>query len=123
MSGDFRSAPSDTPEGRGIARRAWDAYVRASSRAAEPLARAVARNWTMEMVGFYVSWHLYGGFEGLQEAFGMHPSTIWRKVAKFRKAFGVHPDEFRLEGVTIDTASFWKAAAAWEKNQARRGGT
>jgi hypothetical protein len=112
MAEDFRSDPMDSPEGRGVARRAWDAYVRTIPPSDTPIARAVARNWTMDLVGFYVAWHLYGGFDGLQEAFGMHPSTIWRKVAKFRKTFGAHPDEYRLEGVTIDTESFWKAALA-----------
>lgn len=121
MNDDFRSEPSPSPEGKGLARRAWDAYARTVNKAAapavQPLAHAVARRWTMDMVGFYVAWHLYGGFEGLQEAFGMHPSTIWRKVAKFRKTFGVHPDEAYFKGLEIDTASFWKAAATWEKNQ------
>lgn len=115
----------ESPEGKGVARRAWDAWAAGVNKAAmpamEPIAGAVARNWTMEMVGFYVSWHLYGGFEGLQEAFGMHPSTIWRKVAKFRKTFGAHPDEFRFEGVTIDTESFWNAATAAARREAANG--
>jgi hypothetical protein len=62
------------------------------------------------MFGFYVAWHLYGGFEGLQETLGMHPSTIWRKVAKFRKMFGVHPDEAKFAGVSLDPKLFWNAA-------------
>jgi hypothetical protein len=41
-----------------------------------PSANAIARKWRTEMLGFYTAWHLYGGFEGLQETFGMHPSTI-----------------------------------------------
>ena len=121
MASDFRSAPMDSPEGKGLARRAWDAYANTVNKAArpavEPLARAAARKWSTDLLGFYVAWHIYGGFDGLQEATGMHPTTIWRKVAKFRKAFGVHPDEARFDGLTIDTASFWKAAATWEKNQ------
>lgn len=40
----------------------------------------------------------------------MHPSTIWRKVAKFRKMFGVHPDEATFAGVTIDPKLFWNSA-------------
>ena len=65
------------------------------------------RGW---IVGFWVVWHTYGGFEGLTERYGMHPSTVWRKVAKFRKTFGVHPDEYQMPGVTIEPASFWRAA-------------
>lgn len=113
---DFRSDPSDSPEGKGLARRAWDAYARTVGEAArpalEPLAGIYARNRVGDLVGFWVLWHLFGGFEGLEQRYGMHRSTIWRKVAKFRKVFGAHPDEYRFEGISIDTASFWKAAAA-----------
>ena len=111
---DFRSAPSESPEGRGKARAAWDAYVRATLPVSEPLARRIAASYTLELVGFWVAWHLYGGFEGMQKALGLHPSTIWRKVARFRKTFGAHPDEYVFPGITIDTVSFWKAAAAPE---------
>lgn len=119
MDQDFRSAPSDSPEGRGKARAAWDAYVRVVSPAFEPLARKVASAYTMELLGFWVCWHLYGGFEGLEKTLGLHPSTIWRKVARFRKTFGAHPDEFVFPGIEIDTVSFWKAAAAPETDEFR----
>ncbi len=118
---DFRADPSESPEGKGLARRAWDAYANAVNTAArpavEPLAAAYARNKVGDLVGFWVLWHLYGGFEGLESTYGMHRATIWRKVAKFRKVFGQHPDEFRFEGITIDTESFWKAALAAEKRK------
>jgi hypothetical protein len=119
MNEDFRSAPSDSPEGRGKARAVWDAYVGGVRWAVEPTAKRVARAYTMELVGFWVCWHLYGGFEGVQDAFGMHPSTIWRKVARFRKTFGAHPDEYVFPGIEIDTVSFWKAAAAPETDAYR----
>lgn len=117
MVEDFRSEPSETPEGKGLARRAWEAYVAKATPAVVPLARVLSRKYSVEMIGFWVVWHAYGGFEGVHERYGMHPSTIWRKVAKFRRLYGVHPDEFRIEGVTIDTASFWAAAI---KDQERR---
>jgi hypothetical protein len=119
MDEDFRSAPSASPEGRGKARAAWDAYVRVITPAIEPAAKRIARAYTMELLGFWVCWHLYGGFDGLQQAFGMHPSTIWRKVARFRKTFGAHPDEYVFPGIEIDTVSFWKAAAAPETEEHR----
>ena len=84
-------------------------------KAVGPVVRRAARVYTMDQLGFWMAWHLYGGFEGVQEAFGMHPTTIWRKVAKFRKTFGVHPDEFRLPGVTIDQKAFWDATGRTEK--------
>jgi len=61
-----------------------------------------------DLIGFWVMWHLYGGFEGLQR-FGMHQSTIWRKVARFRKVTGQHPDEFEMPGISIDPKAYWTA--------------
>lgn len=112
MDSDFRSSPSDSAEGRGIARRAWDAYAARVEPAIRPAAENFAAKWTADMLGFYMAWHLYGGFEGLQEGLGMHPSTIWRKVAKFRRLFGVHPDEAEFAGVKIDREAFWNNGAS-----------
>lgn len=121
---DFRSEPSDSAEGKGVARRAWDAYRSAVERAAtpvvEPAAAAIARKWSEDMLGFWLMWHLLGGFEGL-EAFGMHRSTIWRKVKRFRTMYGEHPDVYRFEGVTIDPAAAWSAVAQAESRSARKG--
>ena len=82
----------ETPEGQGIAKKAWNAYVKAVDRRTPPFVKAkmrvallpVGTQIVEDMIGFWVMWHLYGGFEGLEE-FGMHKSTIWRKVARFRK--------------------------------------
>src|SRR5437660_1129418 len=110
---DFRSDKSESHEGKGKARRAWDAYARAVNAVAlpvlEPGIRRIARVMTSDLVGFYVIWHLHGGFEGLVES-GMHPSTVWRKVKRFRMAFGQHPDEYRFPGVTINAKQYWDAA-------------
>ena len=110
---DFRSSPSETPEGKGRARRAWDAYSNAVGVVASPLldptSKRIAMALSGDLLGFWLSWHLNGGFEGLVES-GMHPSTVWRKVKRFRTILGVHPDEFRVDGVSIDPAAFWDAA-------------
>ena len=116
---DFRSDPSESSEGKGLARRAWDAYVAQVTPAIEPLAKSYARRVTSDLIGFWVMWHVFGGFEGLEQQAGMHRSTIWRKIAKFRKTFGAHPDEFRFEGITIDTPTFWNAALADAKSKAK----
>ena len=116
MSADFRSDPMESPEGKGIARRAWEQYgafvnkniTPAIAPFVKPAVAPVARQMIEDMVGFWVMWHLYGGFEGL-ERFGMHPSTIWRKVSRFRQMTGVHPDEFKMPGITIDPAEYWSA--------------
>lgn len=123
---DYRSQRSPTPEGKGIAKRAWDTYAATVNKklgptihpiirpAVEPLARA----YLAEMMGFWMLWHLYGGFEGL-ERFGYHRATIYRKVKRFRHVLGVHPDEFTIEGITLDPEAYWAAAAkrAEERNQ------
>lgn len=119
---DFRSDRSESPEGRGLARRAWDAYAKKVNATAaakkvnavavpalEPSIRRYATGVTVDMVGFWMMWHLHGGFEGLVK-FGMHPSTVWRKVNRFRTLFGEHPDEYRFPGVTIDATAYWDAA-------------
>jgi hypothetical protein len=123
-SDDFRSAPMASPEGRGRARRAWDAYANAVNAVALPVARpaveAYVRKQVIELVGFWVAWHLYGGFEGLVERGGLSPSTVWRKVKKFRLAFGEHPDVYVMPGVTIDADAFWEATAKLAAERAQR---
>lgn len=117
MSPDFRSDPMESPEGRGIARKAWDQYAAFVNKTVTPAiapfvgpaVAPVARQMVEDMIGFWVIWHLYGGFEGL-ERFGMHKSTIWRKVARFRQMTGQHPDEFKMPGIEIDPAKYWAAS-------------
>jgi hypothetical protein len=114
---DYRSDRMESPEGRGVAKRAWDSYVGAVSRkidgrripivsaAAEP----VVREHLADLLGFWVLWHLYGGFEGL-ERYGFHRATIYRKVKRFRDLFGVHPDEYEMPGIEIDRDAYWSSA-------------
>jgi hypothetical protein len=75
----------------------------------EPAIARYAHSATVDLVGFWAAWHLYGGFDGLVE-YGMHPTTVWRKVRKFRSVFGEHPDTFRFPGITIDAKAYWDAA-------------
>lgn len=108
----------ETPEGEGRAKKAWKAYVKAVDRRTPPfvMARVVSALEPMssqvveDLIGFWVMWHLYGGFDGLVE-FGMHKSTIWRKVARFRKITGQHPDVFVMPGITIDPKAYWTSAS------------
>ncbi len=116
MTPDFRSDPMETPEGKGRAKKAWEAYLGVYQKRIhptiapfiDPALQPVGRQIVEDLIGFWVMWHLYGGFEGL-ERFGMHPSTIWRKVARFRKVTGQHPDEFEMPGITIDPKAYWTA--------------
>lgn len=119
---DFRSDPMDSPEGKGKARAAWDTYVRTVNRHAPPPVKAynrsVAAKQVGELVGFWVLWHIYGGFEGLVERVGMHPTTVWRKVKRFRVVFKEHPDVFEMPGVKVDPAAYWSAVEALRADQA-----
>jgi hypothetical protein len=99
----------DSPEGKGIARRAWDAYAggvnRAAGPALRPLAKRVAAPAAVDLVGFWLVWQLHGGFEGLRQL-GMSRASIYRRIKLFRSSFGVHPDEYELPGVRLDLAEY-----------------
>lgn len=101
-------------EGRGIARRAWDAYAETVARttrpAVEPVARRIAAPLAVDLYGFWLTWHLQGGFEGLREV-GMSRASIYRRISLFRRTFGVHPDEYELPGVTLDVAAYQTQAS------------
>jgi hypothetical protein len=111
-----------SPEGEGKARsnwkRAWDAYARTVNRAAgpalEPVVRPVARELTFELMGFWLAWHLEGGFEGLQDRnkLGMSRSAVYRRVTMFRRMTGVHPDEFTIPGVELSVEDYLRGARA-----------
>jgi len=111
MSDDLRKQRSESPEGKGIARRAWDAYSEAVKRNTpkwvDASIRDVSFRWTEQMLGFWVAWHLYGGFEGLKRA-GWSERTIYRRLKEFRIVFKTHPDTFRHPGVTLDPEGFWE---------------
>ena len=117
---DFRWARMETPEGKGIARRAWDAYAGAVNKVTipvlTPLVRMYAAGSIVDLIGFWAVWHLEGGFEGLQRM-GMSRASIYRRIKLFRIAFGAHPDEFEMPGITLDLAAFRDGWA--EKNKAK----
>ena len=110
---DFRSDRMPSPEGKGIARRARERYAAAVNRAVgpaiEPLVERVAAPMVVDLVGFWLVWHLEGGYEGLRRI-GMSRASIYRRIKLFRTAYGVHPDEFELAGVRLDLAEY---AHAW----------
>ena|SRR5215210_486075 len=99
----------ESPEGKGIARRAWDAYSKAVTKAAtpyvEPFARKAAAAVVTDLAGFWLLWHLEGGFEGLRQL-GMSRSSIYRRTSAFRRVFGVHPDEYQMPGVELDVVKY-----------------
>jgi hypothetical protein len=112
VSPDFRSEPMESAEGKGVARRAWDAYARGVNRVGMPLVQPVIRRWSAtqatDLIGFWVVWQLHGGFEGLEQL-GMNRATIFRRIKRFRTAYGVHPDEFSVPGVKLNPRAYWDA--------------
>jgi len=117
---DFRSARMATPEGKGIARRAWDGYVKAVKGApgVSTLAGKLAVPVALDLTGFWLLWHLEGGFEGLQ-AMGMSRASIYRRIKLFRIAFDAHPDEFEMPGITLDLVAFREGWAAKKEARAK----
>ena len=128
MSSDFRSEPMDSPEGIGRARAAWEA-VQPSGRARRPDAKArpvmdravrhLSVPVTLDLVGFWLTWQVSGGYEGLR-SMGMSRSAIYRRIKQFRQTFGQHPDEFEMPGVSIDVAAYQAARKAEQESNDRR---
>jgi hypothetical protein len=112
----------ESPEGRGIARRAWDTYAGAVNKVTlpvlTPFVRMYAAGSITDLIGFWAVWHLEGGFEGLQ-AMGMSRASIYRRIKLFRIAFGAHPDEFEMPGITLDLKDFREGWAAIKKEKAK----
>lgn len=115
---DFRSDRMESPEGKGIARRAWDAYASAvrGSAVSQTLGRKIAVPVAMDLTGFWLLWHLEGGFEGLRKM-GMSRASIYRRIKLFRMAMGVHPDEYQMPGVSLDIAAYHRGPASAESQK------
>lgn len=60
-----------------------------------------------ELLGFWLAWHLAGGFRQLEYG-GWHRATIFRKVRQFRDAYAVHPDEAAFPWLTLGLRSYWR---------------
>ena len=69
-----------------------------------------------ELIGFWVAWHLAGGFDNLERG-GWHRATIFRKVRRFRAAYGAHPDEFVFPWMQLDLETAWSEQIAGRSRQ------
>ena len=118
-----------SPDGHSIAKnafqKAWDSYAKIleplSSKVAAPAGQAI----TFDLYGFWIVWHLLGGFEGLQKpptegGLGMSRSAVYRRIQLFRRTTGRHPDEFTIPGVEIDIAEYLRALAGQKKDTPER---
>ena len=59
-----------------------------------------------ELMGFWLSWNLAGGFSALEGA-GWNRATLFRKIRRFREVFGVHPDEYKFDWIKLDLKKAW----------------
>lgn len=116
----------DSAEGRGYARRAkeaWNAYANAVNKVAlpvaKPLIQGIAAGQTVDVMGFWLVWHLEGGYEGLRKL-GLSRSAIYRRIAIFRNATGYHPDEFEMPGVKIDLGDYAEGSARFAAERAKK---
>ncbi|MER7797347.1 hypothetical protein [Microbacterium sp. NPDC096154] len=123
---DFRAERMPSPEGEGRAKAAlegaWDKYYGANKAvndqlyAALPFLKSMMRGYTtsnvFDLFGFWVCWRLVGGFDGMQQQFGMSRSSLYRRIALFRRVFGEHPDVYDFPGISVDPALFAMGMAA-----------
>jgi hypothetical protein len=132
---DFRADKSITVEGSGNAAARWNAYHHALDE--DVLAEAFPMRGVdeeqhpdyvrddiaedameqSELIGFWVAWHMAGGFLALEEG-GWHRATIFRKIRRFRARYGEHPDEYSFPWITLDLEGAW--AAGIERRIANR---
>src|SRR5262249_46675477 len=108
----------ESPEGRGKARAAWDAYAGAVNRVAAPALRPLVRKYAagsiVDLVGFWAVWHLEGGFEGLLRM-GMSRASIYRRIKLFRIGLGRRPGGVEMTGGTRRLGAFPGAWGARRK--------
>jgi hypothetical protein len=121
---DFRGDKSDTTEGRRVAAGRWSSFhyrldedvvaeaFPAPSQSMEELPAAIRDDIASdaversELIGFWVAWHLAGGFANLERG-GWHRATIFRKVSRFRAAYGAHPDTYVFPWIQLDLDAAW----------------
>ncbi len=130
MAPDYRDQKMATLEGHGIAASLWEEFLddeieglaeqaqeRGRFKAAQPRLEywpedirdevATQVREEAELLGFWLAWHLAGGFRQLEQS-GWHRATIFRKVRQFRDAYGAHPDETDFPWLTLDLRSYWR---------------
>mgnify|MGYP000974084528 CR=1 FL=1 len=120
-----------TPEGEGRAKAAresaFETYYKMNKAvnkrffAAFPEVKSLLRGYTnarmFDLFGFWLLWHIAGGFEGMQKMLGMSRTGMFRRIALFREVFGEHPDVFDFPGITINPAEFAAGMHEWAKRR------
>jgi hypothetical protein len=143
MTPDYRAEKMSTLEGQGRAALLWETFlddelegIAEDAMAKGPLPPAKDRledldedirfdiaEWAhqrAELMGFWLAWHLAGGFRQL-ELGGWHRATIFRKIRQFRDEFGAHPDEATFDWITLDLRKIWRVEVANNVTAGRHG--
>ena len=133
---DFRSDKSESAEGGRVAVSRWAGYhhhldedviaeaFSTPARGMEDLETeirdAIAEDALerSELIGFWVAWHLAGGFDNLERG-GWHRATIFRKVRRFRATYGAHPDEYVFPWIQLDLDKAWSEQISRQIQAAR----
>ena len=136
---DFRSDKSESAEGGRVAVSRWAGYhhnldedvvAQAFSSPAQSMeeldpeirdALASDALERSELIGFWVAWHLAGGFDNLERG-GWHRATIFRKIRRFRATYGAHPDEFIFPWIQLDLDTAWSEQISRQLEAARSRG-
>jgi hypothetical protein len=67
----------------------------------EPLAKEVAGATVQRMVGFWVMWHLAGGFEGLLATGWLSQTAVYRSRGEFHRIMGMEVEAFWPEAIAF----------------------
>jgi hypothetical protein len=59
-----------------------------------------------DLLGFWLAWHRAGGFAHLEYA-GWNRATLFRRIRRFRTSFGIHPDDYQPDWITLDLPKVW----------------
>lgn len=76
-----------------------------------PVAAHLAGQSVQRLLGFFLLWHSYGGFEGLLASRVISRAGIYAQRREFAEVFGVDVDEFLPEVATALTVCKLAAAA------------
>jgi hypothetical protein len=71
----------------------WDTYLGVVQAVAGPAVSQVAASTVSRLVGFWVMWHLTGGYEGMR-SLGWGKTATWKNRIQFRDVFGVDVEDF-----------------------------
>lgn len=84
----------------------WAAFLR--RRADDPEVQQIYRDTKeqSELIGFWVTWHLLGGFDQMEKQ-GWNRATLFRKIKRFRDHYDMHPDEYEFPWLKIDFDRAW----------------